>query len=84
MIFVEGVGYTPGAPGMDDPGAGIWWAPYSSPRHIPGTYQPQAHTRHTHAVAHSRAQIAQARVRREGGRVRVRVRVIGLGFRVRV
>lgn len=25
MIFVEGVGYTPGAPGADDPGAGFWW-----------------------------------------------------------
>lgn len=25
MIMVEGVGYTPGAPGGDDPGAGIWW-----------------------------------------------------------
>jgi endoglucanase len=25
LIFVEGVGYRPGAPGMDDGGAGIWW-----------------------------------------------------------
>lgn len=25
MIMVEGVGYTPGAPGGDDPGAGFWW-----------------------------------------------------------
>ena len=25
LIVVEGVGYEPGAPGMDDPGAGIWW-----------------------------------------------------------
>merc|ERR1711871_544073 len=25
MIFVEGVGFTPGAPGMDNGGAGIWW-----------------------------------------------------------
>ena len=25
LIFVEGVGYTPGAPGMDNSGAGIWW-----------------------------------------------------------
>ena len=25
LIFVEGVGYTPGAPGADDPGMGIWW-----------------------------------------------------------
>ena len=25
MIMVEGVGYTPGAPGADDPGMGIWW-----------------------------------------------------------
>ena len=25
LIFVEGVGYTPGAPGGDDPGAGFWW-----------------------------------------------------------
>ena len=25
LIFVEGVGYTPGAPNGDDPGAGIWW-----------------------------------------------------------
>ena len=23
--MVEGVGYDPGAPGADDPGAGIWW-----------------------------------------------------------
>ena len=25
LIFVEGVGYTPGSPGMDNSGAGIWW-----------------------------------------------------------
>lgn len=25
MIFVEGVGFEPGAPGMDSGGAGIWW-----------------------------------------------------------
>ena len=25
LIFVEGVGYNPGAPNGDDPGAGIWW-----------------------------------------------------------
>lgn len=25
LIFVEGVGYTPGAAGADDPGMGIWW-----------------------------------------------------------
>ncbi|KAL1510621.1 hypothetical protein AB1Y20_006922 [Prymnesium parvum] len=25
MIMVEGVGYTPGAPNADDPGAGFWW-----------------------------------------------------------
>ena len=25
MIMVEGVGYFPGAPGMDSGGAGIWW-----------------------------------------------------------
>ena len=25
MIMVEGVGYDPGAPGMDQGGAGIWW-----------------------------------------------------------
>ena len=25
LVFVEGVGYTPGAPGADDPGMGIWW-----------------------------------------------------------
>ena len=25
LIMVEGVGYTPGAPGADDPGAGFWW-----------------------------------------------------------
>ena len=25
LIMVEGVGYTPGAPGADDPGAGYWW-----------------------------------------------------------
>ena len=25
LIFVEGVGYNPGAPDGDDPGAGIWW-----------------------------------------------------------
>ena len=25
MIMVEGVGYSPGAPGMDSGGAGIWW-----------------------------------------------------------
>jgi len=25
LIMVEGVGFTPGAPGADDPGAGYWW-----------------------------------------------------------
>ena len=25
LIFVEGVGYAPGAPGMDDSSMGIWW-----------------------------------------------------------
>ena len=25
LVFVEGVGYTPGAPGMDNAGDGIWW-----------------------------------------------------------
>ena len=25
LIMVEGVGYTPGAPNGDDPGAGFWW-----------------------------------------------------------
>ena len=25
MIFVEGVGYTPGAPGLDDASQGVWW-----------------------------------------------------------
>ena len=25
MIFVEGVGYDPGAKGMDSGAAGIWW-----------------------------------------------------------
>ena len=25
LIFVEGVGYSPGAPGMDKPSDGIWW-----------------------------------------------------------
>jgi aryl-phospho-beta-D-glucosidase BglC (GH1 family) len=25
LIMVEGVGYDPGAPGGDDPGAGFWW-----------------------------------------------------------
>ena len=25
LILVEGVGYDPGAPGGDDPGAGFWW-----------------------------------------------------------
>ena len=25
LIMIEGVGFTPGAPGADDPGAGYWW-----------------------------------------------------------
>ena len=25
LIMVEGVGYTPGAPGLDGPGTGVWW-----------------------------------------------------------
>merc|ERR1719506_1520402 len=25
LVMVEGVGYSPGAPGMDNGGAGIWW-----------------------------------------------------------
>lgn len=25
LVMVEGIGYTPGAPGADDPGAGYWW-----------------------------------------------------------
>ena len=25
LIFIEGVGYNPGAPGMDNSGDGIWW-----------------------------------------------------------
>lgn len=48
LIFVEGVGYDPGAPHGDDPGAGIWWG-----ENLVGTRVVQVHLKNQDKLVYS-------------------------------